>query len=469
MALGRFAFVLLASLPLLAAAQEKPLDNLVPRKGDLPTDLNEPQSAEEAYRRASHLMQTAHVDEGILMFGKAIVLKPDWAQALAARGRALSQAKRYAEAIKDFDEAIRVDDKHAVWYDARGLAYSNSDQHKRAIEDYNRAIELSPTTSVYYNNRGWAYSESGQPEKGVEDLTKAIQLAPDYVKAYENRAVAYARMKDWTHAIADYTAAIEVRPTAWQYQKRAEAKLASGDQKGAEEDRLKVVQTVSERTPEPLGAKSQGQTQIPQSAYSVGDGVSAPVPLFKPDPEYSEVARKARLRGTVTLQLIVDSLGGTRDIRVLRSLGLGLDEKAVDAVRSWRFRPGYRNGEAVAVKATVQVKFNFLEPPHGWQVTRVGFNVPPGAMIPELIDLLMPKSHSYKNSNNAQPILMFEVDQSGTPQHLQVIGAADSAMIEDLIKAAQAWHFAPAPAQQDGTFISASASFEFSWIGTDKK
>src|SRR5690349_8262993 len=183
MAFGRFAFVLLASLPLVAVAQEKPLDNLVPRKGDLPTDLSEPQSAEEAYQRASHLMQTAHVDEGILMFGKAIVLKPDWAQAFAARGRALSQAKRYAEAIKDFDEAIRVDDQHAVWYDARGLAYSNSDQHKRAIEDYNRAIELSPTTAVYYNNRGWAYSESGQPEKGIEDLTKAIQLAPDYVKA----------------------------------------------------------------------------------------------------------------------------------------------------------------------------------------------------------------------------------------------------------------------------------------------
>jgi TonB family protein len=414
-------------------------------------------------------VQTAHVDEGILMFGKAIVLKPDWAQAFAARGRALSQAKRYAEAIKDFDEAIRIDDKHAVWYDARGLAYSNSDQHKRAIEDYNRAIELSPTTSVYYNNRGWAYSESGQPEKGVEDLTKAIQLAPDYVKAYENRAVAYARMKDWPHAIADYTAAIEVRPTAWQYQKRAEAKLASGDEKGAEEDHLKVVQTVSERNPEPLGVKSQGQTQIPQSVYNVGDGVSAPVPLFQPDPEYSEVARKARLRGTVTLGLIVDSTGSTRDIRVLRSLGLGLDEKAVDAVRSWRFRPGYHNGEAVAVKASVEVHFRFLEAPDGWRVTRAGFNVPPGAMIPELIDLLMPKSHSYKNSTNAQPILTFEVDQSGTPQHLQVIGAADSAMIEDLIKAAQAWHFAPAPAEQDGTFISASASFEFSWIGTDKK
>jgi protein TonB len=95
-------------------------------------------------------------------------------------------------------------------------------------------------------------------------------------------------------------------------------------------------------------------------AFHVGGGVSAPVVLFKVDPEYSEEARKAKYSGTVVLQLVVDSNGHARDIRVVRSLGLGLDEKAIEAVNKWRFKPGYRNGQAVAVQATIEVNFRLL-------------------------------------------------------------------------------------------------------------
>jgi tetratricopeptide (TPR) repeat protein len=72
---------------------------------------------------------------------------------------------------------------------------------------------------------------------------KAIQLAPDYRKAYENRAQAYAALKDWTHAISDYGAAMELEPTRWQYQKRAEARRASGDAKCADEDARQAAAT----------------------------------------------------------------------------------------------------------------------------------------------------------------------------------------------------------------------------------
>src|SRR5437762_2229466 len=94
--------------------------------------------------------------------------------------------------------------------------------------------------------------------------------------------------------------------------------------------------------------------------FRVGGGVSAPVVLYKVDPEYSEEARKAKYSGTVVLQLVVDPAGKARDIRVVRSLGLGLDEKAIEAVNKWRFKPGYRNGQAVAVQATIEVNFRLL-------------------------------------------------------------------------------------------------------------
>lgn len=94
--------------------------------------------------------------------------------------------------------------------------------------------------------------------------------------------------------------------------------------------------------------------------FRVGGGVSAPVVLYKVDPEYSEEARKAKYSGTVVLQLIVDASGKARDIRVVRSLGLGLDEKAIEAVNKWKFRPGVKNGQPVAVQATIEVNFRLL-------------------------------------------------------------------------------------------------------------
>ncbi len=94
--------------------------------------------------------------------------------------------------------------------------------------------------------------------------------------------------------------------------------------------------------------------------FRVGGGVTAPVPLYKPEPEYSEEARKAKYQGTVVLYVEVDTAGHPRNLRVVRSLGLGLDEKAIEAVGKWKFRPGYKDGKPVVVAATVEVNFRLL-------------------------------------------------------------------------------------------------------------
>jgi periplasmic protein TonB len=91
--------------------------------------------------------------------------------------------------------------------------------------------------------------------------------------------------------------------------------------------------------------------------YRVGGGVSAPRPVYAPDPEYSEEARKAKYQGTVVLWLIVGPDGRPHDIHVARSLGLGLDEKALEAVRTWRFDPARKDGQAVSVQINVEVSF----------------------------------------------------------------------------------------------------------------
>ena len=92
----------------------------------------------------------------------------------------------------------------------------------------------------------------------------------------------------------------------------------------------------------------------------VGGGVSAPRPIYAPDPEYSEEARKAKYSGTVLLAVIIDSEGHVRNPTVVKSLGMGLDEKAMEAVLKWKFKPGMKSGQAVNVKAQIEVNFRLL-------------------------------------------------------------------------------------------------------------
>lgn len=94
--------------------------------------------------------------------------------------------------------------------------------------------------------------------------------------------------------------------------------------------------------------------------YTVGNGVSAPKLVSKVEPEYSEEARKAKYSGSVLLSIIVNTDGKAEEIRVVKSLGMGLDEKAVEAVQKWRFKPGRNKGVPVKVRAQVEVNFRLL-------------------------------------------------------------------------------------------------------------
>jgi TonB family protein len=95
-------------------------------------------------------------------------------------------------------------------------------------------------------------------------------------------------------------------------------------------------------------------------SFGTGGGITPPVAIYRPDPEFSEQARKARYSGTVWLSVLIDAEGRVRDIHVIRSLGMGLDEKAIEAVTRWKFKPGMKNGHPIAVRATVQMNFTLL-------------------------------------------------------------------------------------------------------------
>jgi periplasmic protein TonB len=92
--------------------------------------------------------------------------------------------------------------------------------------------------------------------------------------------------------------------------------------------------------------------------FHVGEGVSAPRAIYTPEPEFSEEARKAKYQGVVVLNIVVGTDGRVHNPRVVRSLGMGLDEKAIEGVKTWKFDPSKKDGRAVAVEMNIEVAFN---------------------------------------------------------------------------------------------------------------
>jgi len=87
-------------------------------------------------------------------------------------------------------------------------------------------------------------------------------------------------------------------------------------------------------------------------------GVRDPVLIHSVEPEFSEQARKSKFSGNVQVYLWVDELGNPSHIRIIRGVGMGLDEKAVEAVRQYKFKPATKDGKPVKVDMYIDVDFN---------------------------------------------------------------------------------------------------------------
>ncbi len=105
------------------------------------------------------------------------------------------------------------------------------------------------------------------------------------------------------------------------------------------------------------GAKTVAGGPQEDRIHHIGDGVTTPKVLYKVDPEYTQEAKDAKIEGTVVLQVVIRPDGRAHDKRVVRSLDPGLDQRAADAVEQWVFEPGKKDGEPVAVAATIELKF----------------------------------------------------------------------------------------------------------------
>ena len=136
-------------------------------------------------------------------------------------------------------------------------------------------------------------------------------------------------------------------------------------------DRVRTVTQLQRGEPDaglfklPEGMVAESATRVANSPdlYKIGGDVTAPIALFTPEPEFTEQARKAKVSGNVLIGLRIEADGRTSSLRVIRGMGYGLDEKALEAVSKYKFRPAMRAGVPVAVEINIEVNFKIYQRP----------------------------------------------------------------------------------------------------------
>jgi TonB family protein len=200
---------------------------------------------------------------------------------------------------------------------------------------------------------------------------------------------------------------------------------------------------------------SFAQTQTP-GVYPAGNGRTAPTLTAQKQPEYSEEARLAKLQGPVMVSVTIGEDGKPRDVRVVRPLGLGLDEAAVAAVSDWQFRPGMKDGKPTVLQATIEVNFRLLDDPRHWYVSGARFTVPEGAERPRLVKA--PQAETEAPSEPATVRVAFDVDPQGVPVNIQIASSSDPKLSQAAADLIGGWRFEPAA--NNGVAIEAHAEFD---------
>jgi len=242
------------------------------------------------------------------------------------------------------------------------------------VPDQNYAEVKGPTSTGKVTDVSFtAYTDSYQPEPYVFGCIASMEFSDTYVHDTSGKnlgkfPIANFKASSACKSKADFKVLFSDRENEIQFVNAFAPALEKWGQKygsyySAYGVNIANLQTVLAKQQLAIGSQQQTQQgafkdkEYTGGAYKVGGGVSAPSVLYKVEPTYTEEAHTAKLQGTVVLQLVVDEKGRAQNVKVTRSLGLGLDEKAVEAVEKWTFKPGMKEGKPVPVTGQIEISF----------------------------------------------------------------------------------------------------------------
>ena len=166
-------------------------------------EIRETDSPEEKHEK---------IQKALVHYSKALIIQPDYVNALNARGGIYIFMKKYDDAIKDFNETLSLDPDFFVAYYNRGTLYKIIGKNEEAIEDFSNVIKRRPDIPKTYLSRGEVFLKTSNYTQAIKDYTQVIELESDCFEAHFNRAVAYCRKGVFGLAIEDFTQAIALNP-----------------------------------------------------------------------------------------------------------------------------------------------------------------------------------------------------------------------------------------------------------------
>jgi TonB family protein len=170
--------------------------------------------------------------------------------------------------------------------------------------------------------------------------------------------------------------------------------------------------------------------------------------LHSADAQFSDEARRAKYQGVCIIALIVDAQGNPQNIHVVRALGMGLDEKAIEAIRQYKFRPAMKDGTTpVPVQIAVEVEFRLYDRKKSIPSTAPSFDTVPGNVSPpHLLDHIVPKYSHYGRENQISGacVIGLTVDTQGIPQNVHVVRSLEPSLDENAVRAVKQWRYTPA-------------------------
>jgi TonB family protein len=233
--------------------------------------------------------------------------------------------------------------------------------------------------------------------------------------------------------------------------------IPAGYQEAKIEELLQAINPMKPGAPQ-QEPPAPAQAQAPDGVNRVGGGVTAPRLVAKTEPTYTEEDRQARVQGTVTLYIQVSPEGRATNMRVLRSLTPGLDQRAMEAVANWRFDPGMKNGLPVTVEANIEVNFRLLDDKEGaalaaqpravpaaiQQAAQVG-GYPAKTTTPRLIRKTEPEytEEARKAKYQGTVTLTAVINAEGLAQDFRVVHSLGLGLDEKAIEAVKQWKFEP--------------------------
>jgi TonB family protein len=203
------------------------------------------------------------------------------------------------------------------------------------------------------------------------------------------------------------------------------------------------------------------------------DKIVPPKVIERVEPEYSDEARLVSLEGTVQMVCEIGEDGSLRDVSIKQGLGLGLDEKAVEAVRKWKFAPGTFDGRPVAMKTTVEVEYSRASgrAPR-WHLGGAEFHPPEGASHPVITSAPFPAGNHLSPqaekwalrapaARSFKATISFEIDEQGAPGRFGIDTGTLPGFGEDAIAFLRGWRLTPG--LKDRAAIAVPCKFDFVW------